>query len=70
MFENLLYQNTSKLLIEDIKKNMLPNSLLFSGPVGTGKLTAALELARILSCKAEGSKKGDWSCSCGRCKRI
>ena len=67
MFENLLYQNTSKLLIEDIKKNMLPNSLLFSGPVGTGKLTAALELARILSCKSEGSKKGDWSCACSSC---
>ena len=67
MFENLLYQNTSKLLIEDINKNMLPNSLLFSGPVGTGKLTAALELARILSCKAEGSKKGAWSCACSSC---
>ena len=39
MFENLLYQNTSKLLIEDKNKNMLPNSLLFSGPVGTGKST-------------------------------
>ena len=35
MFENLLYQSTSKLLVEDIKKNMLPNSILFSGPVGT-----------------------------------
>ncbi len=67
MFENLLYQNTAKLLVEDINKNMLPNSLLFSGPVGTGKLTAALELARILSCKAEGNKKGDWSCSCSSC---
>lgn len=66
MFENLLYQNTSKLLVEDIKKNMLPNSILLSGPVGTGKLTAALELARILSCKSEG-KKGEWTCTCSSC---
>ena len=67
MFENLLYQSTSKLLIEDIKKNMLPNSILFSGLVGTGKLTAALELARVLSCKSEGRKKGEWACTCSSC---
>lgn len=67
MFENILFQNTAKLLREDLKKNMLPNSLLFSGPIGSAKLTTALELARILSCKAEGNKKGDWSCTCSSC---
>ena len=65
MFENLLYQNSSRLLADDILNKRLPNSLLFSGPASSGKLTCALELARVLSC--EGEQKGVWTCTCKSC---
>lgn len=65
MFENLLYQNTAHLLSEDILNKRLPNSLLFSGPAASGKLTCALELARVLSCS--GLQKGSWICTCPSC---
>lgn len=65
MFENLLYQNASRLLADDILNNRLPNSLLFSGPAASGKLTCALELARVLSCESE--HKGEWTCTCKSC---
>jgi DNA polymerase III subunit gamma/tau len=66
MFENLVGQGAGKLLIDDILNNRLPPSMLFSGPVASGKLTAALELARVLSC-GEGSAR--WTCACGSCSR-
>ena len=65
MFENLLYQNASSLIADDITKNALPHSILLSGPVGSGKLTRALEIARVLSC--HGLKKGGWNCDCPSC---
>ena len=67
MFDNLLYQSASDLLSEDIKKDILPNSILFSGPSSSGKLTCALELARVLACK--NMPRGEWSCSCPSCLR-
>lgn len=66
MFENILYHSEIvNLLKEDIKSNKLPSSLLFYGDVYTGKLTAALELARVLSCE----KSGEWSCNCSSCEQ-
>lgn len=65
MFENLLYQNVSSLLRDDILNKKLPNSLLFSGPLYAGKLTCALELARVISCR--GQKIGSWNCTCPSC---
>ena len=53
MFDNLLYQNASSLLKDDILNNRLPGAILLSGPVASGKLTCALEIARILSCSGE-----------------
>jgi len=66
MFENLLAQPASDLLIQDIETEKLPPSLLFSGESASGKLTAALELARILSC-LKGS--AEWTCSCTSCQK-
>lgn len=63
MFENLLHQPVSSLLKEDILSNSLPNSILFYGPGYSGKTTAALELARVISCQ----KKGEWTCNCNSC---
>ncbi len=64
MFDNLLYQSASDLLSSDIKKNCLPNSILLSGPASSGKLTCALEIARILSC---ANKTASWTCTCPSC---
>lgn len=66
MFENLLAQDQVKAsLIHDIEKASLPPSLLFSGPCASGKMTAALELARVLSC----GQGGRWNCPCPDCVR-
>ncbi|MBQ3981276.1 MAG: DNA polymerase III, partial [Treponema sp.] len=67
MFDNLLYQSASSLLSEDIRKNCLPNSILFAGPAASGKLTCALELARVLACRQ--SPRGEWNCTCPSCLR-
>jgi DNA polymerase-3 subunit gamma/tau len=66
MFENLIAQPARDLLVDDITASRLPPSMLFSGQGSSGKLTAALELARILSCK-EG--KALWTCTCSSCLR-
>lgn len=66
MFENLLAQPASSLLIQDIKSGTLPPSILLSGEAASGKLTCALELARVLSC-LEGSAA--WTCSCSSCQK-
>lgn len=65
MFDNLLDQKAEVFLTQDFLNNNLPNSILFSGPASSGKLTCALELARILSCR--NSPKGEWLCTCPSC---
>ncbi|MGN0728291.1 DNA polymerase III [Treponema sp.] len=65
MFENILNQSATSLLREDIEKKRLPGSILFSGPVSSGKLSAALETARILSC----ANSGEWNCNCSSCRQ-
>ena len=65
MFENLLYQSAADFLADDVANGNLPQALLLAGPAMSGKLTAALELARVLSCS--GEPKGAWQCSCPSC---
>jgi len=66
MYENLLSQEAAKIaLTGDITGGSLPPALLFSGPPASGKLTAALETARVLSCQRGGS----WNCACPDCER-
>ena len=64
MYENLVNQPVSKDLSSDIKNKRLPGSLLFSGAEASGKLTAALETARILSCH---EKSKTFNCTCPSC---
>jgi DNA polymerase-3 subunit gamma/tau len=68
MFENLLYQGISAQLSRDIEAGVFAPAVLFSGPQASGKGTAALELARVLSCEAD-SGRGIWNCSCPSCMR-
>lgn len=66
MYENLLGQDSVKNLLEkDIKNGTLPGSVLFYGNEGNGKLTAALETARILSHKDVNADV--WQCQCPSC---
>lgn len=70
MFDNLLYQSASSLLENDIKNGNLPASILLSGPVASGKLTCALEIARVLSCTGDGKHpRGHWLCECQACRK-
>lgn len=66
MFENILGQATIvERLSSDVKNNRLPSSLLFDGENYSGKMTAALELARVLSCN---NKAAPWNCTCRSCE--
>ena len=67
MLENLVGQAASKSIIQDIKSNKFPGAVLFAGSSCTGKLTAALEVARALSCN--GDDKPHWLCECPSCLR-
>jgi DNA polymerase-3 subunit gamma/tau len=75
VFENLLGQNeVLKTLKSDVEADRLPPAILFSGPPGSGKITAALELARVLSCTlaSEGrpaAARAAWNCPCPSCSR-
>lgn len=65
MFENLVKQDAGNSISSDIKKHIFPGAVLFSGSVASGKLTAALETARVLSCY--GQNRGSWQCDCPSC---
>ena len=67
MYENLVHQNVAKNLSGDIKKGIFPGAVLFSGPQSCGKLSAALETARILSCHQPNA--GKWTCECYNCRQ-
>lgn len=66
------------LLVRAAARGALPPSLLFSGPDGVGKATAALALAALLNCETawpapeddEGLAAWDACGTCGTCRRI
>ncbi len=66
MFENILgHEEIISDLKDAVTEGRLPGSMLFYGDSFGGKLTTALELARVLSCREDGS----WNCSCVSCKK-
>jgi DNA polymerase III subunit gamma/tau len=76
VFDNLLGQaEVLETLRSDLESDRLPPALLFSGPPGSGKTTAALELARVLSCgyalaaPGDNRVRGAWNCPCPSCSR-
>jgi DNA polymerase-3 subunit gamma/tau len=74
VFENLLGQSAAGRLVADIEGAALAPAMLFSGPPASGKGTAALELARVISCEAETkaaakSSRAAWKCPCASCSR-
>jgi DNA polymerase-3 subunit gamma/tau len=69
MFENLLGQPAAERLKADLLDGMMAPSMLFYGPPASGKGTAALELARALSCQEGPENRAAWNCGCGSCIR-
>jgi DNA polymerase-3 subunit gamma/tau len=66
MFETIFEQPAVHQLSADRAGGVLAPSMLFSGSPGSGKGTAGLELARILSCENPTSPA---NCSCSACIR-
>jgi DNA polymerase-3 subunit gamma/tau len=65
MFENIIGQERVVAEIERaVTGNKLPASLLLSGEHYSGKVSTALELARVLTCHGD---KG-WNCNCRSCE--
>lgn len=54
-----------KSLVDGLKNDMIPGSLLFDGPSLSAKLTTGLELARVSSC----TQNANWNCPCAECLR-
>jgi DNA polymerase-3 subunit gamma/tau len=65
VFENIIEQGAVSQLRDDILGGNYAPSMLFYGPSESGKGSAALELARVLSCEGDSS----WKCSCPSCER-
>ncbi len=65
MFENIIEQSAVLQLRDDILAKRNAPSMLFFGPSGSGKGSAALELARVLSCE----EKAAWGCKCSSCEK-
>jgi len=65
VFENIIEQGAVLQIKDDILSRRLAPSMLFYGPPESGKGSAALELARVLSCEKDAS----WGCSCLPCEK-
>ena len=66
MFENIIGQATVvQTLAQELETRAFPSAVLFYGSPFTGKLSTALEAARVLSCGLEGK----WSCTCSACRK-
>jgi DNA polymerase-3 subunit gamma/tau len=65
VFENVINQEAATQIKRDIEHHSLAPSILFAGPVSSAKGTAALELARVLSCQHDGA----WNCECRDCRQ-
>lgn len=71
MFDNVLHQDASSFIADDIMNGRLPRAILLSGPAAGGKLTCAFETARVLSCTGQNEyrQRGHWLCGCPSCRK-
>jgi DNA polymerase III delta prime subunit len=66
MFENIIGNlSTISIIKKELSKGIFPRASLLYGPAYTGKLSTALEIARVLVCE---KKTALWSCDCYQCK--
>ncbi|MBN1835664.1 MAG: hypothetical protein JW820_07430 [Spirochaetales bacterium] len=66
MFENIIGQPAVvQTLAGELEAGTLPASMLLYGPRFSGKLSAALEIARVLTCQ----EHAQWACGCPSCRK-
>jgi DNA polymerase III delta prime subunit len=66
MFENIIGQRPAvHTLSTELAAGSFPRASLFIGPPFAGKLSTALEAARVLTCAGDGA----WSCECASCRQ-
>jgi DNA polymerase-3 subunit delta' len=66
MFENIIGQRDAvNVLSRELGEGSFPQASLFWGPAFSGKLSTALETARVLTCADGGA---DWACECRSCR--
>ncbi len=66
MFENIIGQAlVVEALSAELANGTFPRAALFHGPQYSGKLSTALEAARVLTCR---TGKADWACDCQSCR--
>jgi DNA polymerase III delta prime subunit len=66
MFENIIGQKeTVGTLTAELAAGSFPRAALFFGPPYSGKLSTAMEVARVLTCARGGS---EWACDCSSCR--
>jgi DNA polymerase III delta prime subunit len=66
MFENIIgHKDVVETLRGELGRGAFPRASLFYGPAYAGKLSTALEVARVLTC-AQGT--ADWACECRSCR--
>ena len=53
-----------------VSSGNIPHALLFAGPKGTGKTSAARIIAKIVNCEKQGKKLTEPCNKCGQCKSI
>jgi DNA polymerase-3 subunit delta' len=66
MFENIIgHSGTLSTLTQELQQGCFPSAAVLHGPPFCGKLSTALEIARVLTCSATG----EWSCGCSACRK-
>jgi len=66
MFEHIIGQRqVVATLSAELASGSFPRASLFVGPQFSGKLSTALEAARVLTCAADGA----WGCECAACRQ-
>jgi DNA polymerase III delta prime subunit len=75
LFKAVKGQNIAvKMLSQELAGGLLPQTLLFHGPDGTGKFLAAIELAKLLNCENPGAdtagENAGSGCCCVSCRTI
>lgn len=68
-WEEVLGQTLAVRRLQRAVAGKVPHALLFAGPAGTGKCTAALALAKALLCQAPPAP-GDFCNRCGPCQKV
>jgi DNA polymerase III delta prime subunit len=66
VFENIIgHAPLVAALTRELRADRFPRASLIHGPAYSGKSSLALEIARVLSCEADGA----WGCGCRHCRQ-